>query len=104
MVMIHNSVKMKGSIVDLRTIVHASFDLQTLYPCPHLDALGEPLNDEWVDWCLEHWGTTGVSDITMIYNDDVGTLAVDFLSEVGEPHGFFAYLQSRFPSLVIQTE
>ena len=96
--MIQNSVVIKGSLVDLRTIVHAEFDFQTLYPCPHLDALGEPIDDDWLDWCTTFWGTSQVSDIVMRYDEDATTLYVTFLSDA-VPHGFLTYLMSHFPTL-----
>lgn len=98
--MIKYTVDMRGSLVDLQTIIHAEFDLQTLYPCPHLDELGESLDYDWSDWCRIHWGTTAIWSLVMTYDDVNGLLHGTFVSE-SAPLGFFMHLKERFPSLSI---
>lgn len=94
-------VTMTGSLVDLRTILHSDFDFQTLYPCPYRDPLGEPTDDRWYDWCLEHWGTPECArDVVMTYDIEERILCVEFIAS-GWPRGLFAYLKKRFPQLGI---
>lgn len=103
--MITTRTTLRGSFVDLRIIYHLAFDFQSLYPCPYLDNLGEPLDDRWYDWCCEHWGTPPPDNIDVDYteNDDDCIMIVSF-STVMKPTGFFANLQQRFPKLQIQIE
>jgi hypothetical protein len=92
-------VTMTGSLVDLRTIVHSDFDFQTLYPCPYRDSLGEPTDDRYHNWCMEHWGTPECArDVVMTYDED--SVTCTFVTSRW-PRGLFAYLKERFPLLIV---
>jgi hypothetical protein len=98
---IEQKVVFTGSIIDLRAIYHADFDFQTLYPCPYLDALGEPIDDRCYAWCLEHWGTTNSARIIdIIYDEENCILTCCFMTE-SPPIGLFVYLNKLYPLLAI---
>ena len=95
------SVVVRGSIVELRTLFHADFDYQTLYPCPYRDALGEPMDDRCYAWCEERWGSRDSAvDIRMSYDEEASVLYVELVAEA-LPVGLFKSLGERFPKIEI---
>ena len=94
-------VTIRGSIVELLTILHADFDYQTLYPCPYRDALGDPIDERCYDWCLENWGTCdNASHICMNYDEENSVLYAELVAE-NLPIGLFKYLKELFPKIEI---
>ena len=95
------SITIRGSIVELRTIFHADFDYQTLYPCPYRDALGDPTDDRCYEWCLENWGSRdSASHVCISYDEDNSVLYIGFVADE-LPIGLFKYLTELFPKIEI---
>ena len=98
---VDNEIILTGSSSVLKEIANAVFDFQTLHPCPFIN--GEEHQEGWYPWCVKHWGTKWTGrDICIDYEEGDSVMVVTCRTAWSAPHGFLAYLTTKYSELKIE--
>ena len=98
---VDNEIILTGNASVLREIADTQFDFQKLHPCPFIN--GEEHKEGWYDWCVKHWGTKWSGrDIGIHYEEGDTSMTVTCRTAWSSPHGFLAYLTTKYSELKIE--
>ncbi len=98
---VDNEIILTGNASVLREIKDTQFDFQKLHPCPLI--IGEEHKEGWYHWCIKHWGTKWSGrDISIHYEEGDSSMIVTCRTAWSSPHGFLAYLTTKYSGLKIE--
>ena len=98
---VDNEIIINGTASSLKEIADSVFDFQKLHPCPFID--GENHQEGWHMWCVQHWGTKWTGrDIVIHYEEGDSSMTVTCRTAWSSPHGFLAYLTTKYSELKIE--